>query len=339
MSSPSSILVRVPNWLGDCVMALPVFAALREAHPIAHRIAACRSHLCACFTASPDVDEVVPAPPRRDWRSLLALGEEEKRLRERHIEIGLLLTNSFATALWMWRIGISRRIGYARDGRSVFLTDPIPPTPTLLVAHQSDYYLHLTTYLGADPRSRMPQLFVPEEGRRSAQKVLEERNIQGDYAVLAPVSAYGEVKDWPPRRYAEVAQALAKEMPVVLTGMTAHWEICEAIRGTSRNILNLAGAVDLAGFFGLVEGAKIFLGGDSGGAHVAAALGIPTVVIFGITEPSRTRPLGPRVRLVGRGGMATPNLKDPTVRQAARMALESISVAEVLTALHEIAID
>ncbi len=332
---PVSMLVRAPNWLGDCVMALPTFAALREALPRTRIVAAVRAHLRACYDACADIDEVAVVPPAaRGAGGLVSLWRAGAALRSRRFDAGLLLTNSFSSALWLWRTGTRRRIGYARDGRRLLLTEPVAARPALLAAHQADYYLHLAARFGADPRPRQPRLVLAETDREEARQALRARNVGAAYLLIAPFSAYGEVKDWPAERYAAVAERAVREwdLDVVVAGTPAQREAGGTICVHPR-IHNLAGATGLGGFCGLIDTARLFLGGDSGGAHVAAALDKPTVVVFGITEPSRTRALGRRVVNVGRGGAVTPNLNDPAVRKAAREALAAVSPDEVFATL------
>lgn len=337
-AAPQTVLVRAPNWLGDCVMALPALKRLREAFPSATILVACRKHLADCFSASPDVDEVVLCPASGGLKTLLALWREGGALRHRHIDAGILLTNSFSSGLWLWRTGARRRIGFARDGRGMFLTEGVTPTPELLAAHQADYYLHLGGVLGAKTFRDDPQLTVPQAGLREAEAARLAAGVAGDYVVMAPTSAFGPVKDWLPERYAAVAKHIhqAHGWTVLLTGTPRDADVCEMMaKIAGGGVISMAGKTGMAGFLGLVAGSCGFVGGDSGGAHVAAALGKPTVAIFGITEPSRTRALGKAVVNVGRGGMTTPDLHDPAVRTAAREALEAITADEVTAAFNQ----
>jgi len=339
-TTPKTILVRAPNWLGDCVMALPVFRRLREAFPSATIIAACRAHLADCFSASPDIDEVVLCPSSGGVKTLLNLWQAGGALRGRNIDAGILLTNSFSSGLWLWRTGAKARIGFSRDGRGMFLTHRVFPTREILAAHQADYYLRLLSELNAPTTLDDPVLVVPESGRAEAASVTKGLGLPAGTKLIAmaPVSAYGPVKDWLPERYGEVAKRLYETggWVTLVTGIAKDRERCEAICAVAGNgARNVAGMTGMSGFLGLMDAADAFVGGDSGGSHVAAALGKPTVAIFGITEPSRTHALGRFVKNVGRGGMVTPDLKDPLVRQQAQEALASVSVDDVCAAFGE----
>ncbi len=335
------IIVRTPNWLGDCIMALPVFRELKKAYPSAHIAAACRSNLQDCFCASPDIDEVITVPPsgggiegfKKLYQSALALREEE-------FNAGVLLTNSFSSALWLWLTKINKRIGFARDLRSLLLNCPFKVTEDIAAAHQGQYYLQLLNCFGVEANMSNPVLFVPEKGQQEAQAALQSLGIpeSGKYAVIAPFSAYGPVKDWPKEYYADIAAMITKKtgMQVLITGTPAQKAECQSIAEGIDGVFPAAGLTGLSGFLGLLKNADLFVGGDSGGAHSAAALNIPTVSIFGITEPSRTRALGEKVAIIGKGGMQTPNLRDPKVARMAREALESIAPEEVFLAAMEL---
>lgn len=325
------ILVRTPNWLGDCVMSLPVFSEIRRAFPSAHVIAACREHLADCFRASPDINDVFIVPDSS--AGITDIYKSAKTLRESNINVGILLTNSFGTALWLRLGGVKKRIGFARDLRGLLLNCAFRPTPEILAAHQTEYYLYLLKGIGIDATLSNPRLHATATGDEEADGVLRNFGLErGEYVTIAPFSAYGEVKDWPAQNYAQVAQELAIHTgkAVLILGTKKQYDRCAAIAGDNPQVLNAAGLTGLAGFISLIGGSRLFVGGDSGGAHVAAALGVPTVSIFGITEPSRTRALGDKVEVVGEGGMVTPDLKNPAVAAQARAALARITPEHIL---------
>lgn len=325
-------------------MALPALSALRSAYPAGRLAVACRPQLSACFSADPAVSEVIPCPASGGLKSLPQLWRDGGTLRARGFDSGVLLTNSFSTALWLWRAAPPLRLGYDRDGRGLLLTDAVPVTDGLAAAHMTDYYLHLAARLGANPgpgvpppgagtEPVLPKLHVPKEGHTEAEALLQALKLPGRFALFSPASAYGPVKDWPEERYAETARRLYEDAGLVslISGSAAQEGICARIAALAGDAAaNVASRTSLAGLMALAARAALFLGGDSGGAHVAAAVGTPTAVIFGITEPSRTRQLGPQVKLLGAGGEFTPDLDNPATRERARAALAAVTVNDVL---------
>lgn len=313
-------------------MSLPVFEEIRKAFPSAHIIAATRANVADVFRACSAVNEIVVTPST--GTSFIDTYKDARKLRDRRISFGILLTNSFATALWMKFAGVKKRIGFSRDLRGILLSCPFKASPEILAAHQAEYFLYLLKGIGIDVGlNTLPVLRPSGEQKQEARALLKNIEVINPYAVIAPFSAFGEVKDWPVEHYRQTAEGLVNEfnLDVLITGTQAQANQCEGICGTNPRLHNVAGRTSLGGLFGLLDDASIFVGGDSGGAHLAAALGKPTVSIFGITEPSRTRALGPHVTIVGNGGLTTPNLRDPVVAAAARAALLAIPPEQILT--------
>ncbi len=267
-------------------------------------------------------------------------------------DAGLLLTNSFSTALWLRLVGAKKRFGYDTDARRFLLTHPVPCGGVEKSWHFTRYYLWLAKFmesalaesgslrrrpLGTFEQSLTPRLTVDGESREKARRLLALKGIVGGCAVLAPASAYGPVKDWPPSHYRELIKGINREfsLPVVVTGAAGQRAVCESIAADQKSAVSVAGETDMAEFAGIIAESAVFVGGDSGGAHVAGALGIPTVVVFGITNPSRTRPQGERVTLIGAGEDRDVKLDTPEAREAARAALSAILPERVLDAVRK----
>ena len=350
------VLVRMPNWLGDCIMALPALRYLRESFSRTEIIVACRRSLSGFMTGQMGVDRVVLAPESGIARLApsLLLGASGLSLARMPggIDLGVLYTNSMSTAAWVWRMGVRNRIGYNLDRRWFFLTNPIRCDQRIYALHFIDYYLELskrTVDLAASwleprfiPRNvrvtedfLYPQLAVDSRSRNRASSLVAVADVEGHYAVFAPVSAYGAVKDWPVEYYRNLAVSIIErfDLDVVLTGAASQRMECTAIAGDNARIHNLAGQTDLGSFLGVIEKADLFVGGDSGGAHAAAALDIPTLVIFGITNPARTSPAGRKVTLLGRGCRQEVKLSTPEARARAAEALRSITVEDAMQAI------
>ena len=330
------IIVRTPNWLGDCIMSLPVFAKLKKKYPKTEIVAACRDNVKDVFIASSDITRVVSAPVKKC--SYKDYFESIKNLRKEKFDIGILLTNSIGTAAWFFLGGVKKRIGFARDYRSFLLTEAIEPSREILAVHQAVYYLYTLKSLGINAELSNPQLMIKEEGIKEAEKVISNMGLSAKkYIVIAPMSAYGGVKDWGNQNYGRVAEMITKlGLDVLITGTGTQYEAIEKISVYNDKIHNMAGKVSLAGFMGILRKCAVYLGGDSGGAHTAAALDVPTISIFGITEPSRTRALGRRVVIMGDGGMVTPNLRNPEVVAAARAALDVITPEVIFTEIEKL---
>ncbi len=357
MEKPLTILVRMPNWLGDCVMAMPALRHICETLPQAKIYLSGRRQFGGLFMSQPGVSGFVEAPGSGLGNLVKGLAGAKRRVRgagvPMPVDFGLLFTNSLSTALWMWRSGAQRRVGYSLDSRRLFLTDPVPCGGVEKSRHFINYYLWLAQTLesalsegGETPCRQVapladyhyPSICVSDAGRNEAARIAHSLGCAGRYAVIAPASAYGPVKDWPVENYRALVKTLNHEfgLSVLVTGAAAQKDVCQAIADDQKAAYNTAGLTSLDGFLGMLADARAFIGGDSGGAHVAAALSIPTIVIFGITNPSRTRPTGRRVASLGEGAEKDIKLNTPRARAAAKHALASIrpeQVAKKLAAL------
>ncbi|MCC8109059.1 MAG: hypothetical protein LIQ30_08460 [Planctomycetes bacterium] len=354
MAKQITLLVRMPNWLGDCVMAMPALRHLSDVLPEARLYLAGRENFRTFLSAQPGVAGFVPAPEKGFGNILRGISETARLVRdagiESDIDVGLLLTNSLSTAAWMWRTGARHRIGYDLDCRRFFLTRPVPFGGVEQTWHCIRSYLWLakiaetvTARENDGPSAKevkplgeylLPSVRVGDATLAEAAALRKTAGIGDRYAVIAPASAYGAVKDWPPDHYRDLVVQLQREFdcPVIVSGGGSQYDTAERIASGLAGVHNLAGRTSLDCFIGLLAGACLFVGGDSGGAHVAAALGLPTVVIFGITNPSRTRPTGRRVVTIGNGEDRDVKLSTPEAREAAKRVLQAIRPDAVLDA-------
>jgi heptosyltransferase-2 len=228
-------------------------------------------------------------------------------LRGGRFEVALLLTNSFDSAWVAWRARIPERIGYARDGRGPFLTKAIPtPRPGEIAAHESHFYLELLRRAGWIEHVSLPErieLRSSEAARRHARETLENAGARRDCPRIAfgPGASYGSAKCWLPERFAELADRLieAFSADVILFGTAAERNLLDAISSTMRHRpVNLAGRTSIGELPAYFSECHLFVGNDSGAMHVAAAVGLPVVAIFGSTDAEGTAPVTPRLSVV-----------------------------------------
>ena len=298
------VLVRTPNWLGDIVMALPVFAALR-AHFAGDVLAAGVPRAFApLLSAVPAVDQVVPLQDgRRGWR---ALDAEAGELRRGGFDVAVLLPNSFGAAWVARRAGIRERWGFAAQWRRPLLTRAVPrPGRRTAPLHRVAYYQALVRGLDIDPVAPEPRLVAPPHMRARARSLLDAAGCSQDRPIvgIAPGAAYGHAKRWLPSRYGRLADRLSRELgaSVVLLGSAHDRDAGHAIEsslaagaraGSHPGVVNLVGRTDLSQLVGVVASCGVFVSGDSGTMHLAAALGVPVTAIFGPTDERLTGPVG-----------------------------------------------
>jgi heptosyltransferase-2 len=299
------VLVRTPNWLGDIVMALPVFSALR-AHFVGDVLVAGVPRVFApLLSLVPAVDEVVPLDREGRW-GWRALGAEARALRRGGFDLAVLLPNSFGSAWAARRAGIRERWGFSAQWRRGLLTRAVPrPARRSSPLHRVAYYQELVRGLEIDSVGLEPRLAASPGMITRARALLDSAGCdQGRPIVgVAPGAAYGHARRWLPDRYGRVVARVCRELgaSVVLLG-SAHdrdagravdSSLAEASRaGSNPGVVNLIGRTDLTQLIGVVASCRVFVASDSGAMHLAAALGVPVTAIIGPTDERVTGPIG-----------------------------------------------
>jgi lipopolysaccharide heptosyltransferase II len=292
------ILIRATNWVGDAIMALPALRAVRMRFPEAEITILARPYVAFIYKNQQVCDNMMFVDYKRDIVS---------EIRAQKFDVALLLQNAFEAAWFAWRAGIPERIGYSRDGRSLLLTKAVPvPKPGEIPPHEQYYYLELLRragWLDSLPNESFIMLDVPEENRQRAATFLLSNGVKADSLRIAigAGASYGSAKCWPPDRFAELANRLQAHsgVDVILFGTRAEAPVSSAIAaGMHRAPIDLAGKTAIDDLPALLSQCQLFVGNDSGAMHVAAAVGLPVVAVFGPTDPFGTAPVTPRCSIV-----------------------------------------
>jgi len=285
------IVVRMPNWIGDALFALPALESLKAAHPEAEIWLAGNAWIKALI-AGEDAEKIIIMPDLRKWKAVRAAA---RTLKARRFDIGLLLTNSFSSALLFSAAGIPQRWGYRGDGRGWLLTKSRPKKAEDPPSHMVYYYLRLLEELGMKTLPPEIRLSVSAEDRERARKRLAGfgADLKKPLVVLNPGAAYGPAKRWPASRFAELSRLLqdGKGAQLALTGAPEDAPAAEEISAAlSKKPLNLAGRTTLEELLGVISQAAVFVTNDTGPMHIANALRVPVVALFGPTDPRATAP-------------------------------------------------
>ncbi len=285
---PSRLIVRLPNWLGDTVMAVPALRALRAGWADAEVLLA---GPWAQVLAGQGLAETLVDYPRT-WRGRLTTADTVRAFRG---GVALLLPNSIEAAIGALYWGARRRVGFAVGGRAMLLTDRVPPPPAH--THQVDAYLRLVEHLGLEVRSRIPWLApaAPEgEARARARRLLADAAPAGVPRVGVHLGAeYGSAKVWPLRRVVEGCRALAAAgLAPVLLGARRDAAASEAVVSATA-AASLVGRDEPSLLPALLSELDALVAGDTGVSHLASALGTPVVALFGPTDPGASAPRGP----------------------------------------------
>jgi heptosyltransferase II len=301
------ILVRATNWVGDAIMALPALRAVRERFPEAEIGIVGRPYVTDIYRDQGICDRLIAYDPNGLHKGFSGRERLAAELRAQKFDVALLLQNAFDAAWLAWRANIPERIGYARDARSFLLTKAVPvPRHGEIPAHEKFYYLELVRragWLDSVQDESFIVLSVPEEKRRSADEFLCNSSArQGALRIAIGAGAsYGSAKCWPPSRFAEVANRLQSEADadVILFGTAAEAGVSTAISAEMRRPpIDLTGKTAIADFPALLSQCHLFIGNDSGAMHVAAAVGLPVIAVFGPSDPEGTAPVTPRCSIV-----------------------------------------
>lgn len=301
------ILVRATNWLGDAVMSIPALRAIRRTRPDAHIAILARPWVADLYQGQGLADEIIPFENAGRHRGIAGAERLAAELRAQKFDVALLLQNAFLAAWIAARAGIPERIGYAREARSWMLTRPIAvPGAGEIPAHETYYYLELLRragWLDQMPSVEPVRLKLSEPACDAAEANLRQQLVRPESfrVALAPGAAFGTAKCWPAERYATLADRLIAEFDadVILFGSPTERAVAERVAAKmQRRPIVLAGQTSVGDLPALLAACHLFIGNDSGAMHVAAAVGLPVVAVFGPTDPHGTSPRAPRMTLV-----------------------------------------
>lgn len=313
-------LLRATNWVGDVVLSLPALRALRESFPKDRLAVLARPWVAELYRLREEVDEVIVEERSGAHAGRLGRTRLVAELAGRKFDRVVLLPTSFGTALAAFRAGIPERVGWRGELRSPLLTRALSPRVRPPGEHEVWKHLRLVEAAGAR-RPEFPDTSWPagRAERDAASRILGKAGL-GKHAFLAAhVASFAHAaKRWETARFAALFSRLAAErdLRIVLLGSAAEGGQNAAVAAAvpDGKGIDLSGRTTLPEALGVLSMARVFAGNDSGLAHLAAAAGTPTVVVFGPTDPDATRPWDgprgdgkpPRVTVVRRAPLCAP---------------------------------
>ncbi len=306
------IAVRVPNWIGDAVLCLPALSALKAANPGAEVWVVAREWVKDLFVSGTPADGVIVLAGDS---SLAGIRAAARKLKAERFDAGLLLTNSFGSALAFALARIPERWGYRRDGRGLLLTKGVRLDEAAAPVHQAEYYLRLVRALEFKTPSASVHIALSAAEKAAGRALLKAAGLKADkrkpIVLINPGASYGPAKRWPVDRFARLASLLQEKRSaqVVITGAPQEADIAREMASLmKRKPIVLTGKTALRSFLGVLSQARLFITNDSGPMHMANALGVPVIGIFGPTEPDATRPYQPPFRVIWKGAACWPCL-------------------------------
>lgn len=293
---PSNILVRLPNWLGDAVMATPILADLRSRYPKASITVMCQTNVSSLIACDPNINEIFAYKRPSGWIHRRHHLEIIESLKKGNYDLGILLTNSFSSAWWFWRGGVKNRLGFASFLRSIFLNKAVPFPKEKEIQHLVLTYKALLKPLGIPLSQTPPKLYLTENEIEDARLTLKKYGMTYGKDIIIginPGAAYGTAKCWLPDRFIEITKKIL-ELPhtyVIYFGDAAASPLIKTLAEPfSERVINMAAKTSLRELMALIHCCSAFLTNDSGPMHIAAALKTPLLALFGSTSEIKTGP-------------------------------------------------
>ncbi|MBD3297720.1 MAG: lipopolysaccharide heptosyltransferase II [candidate division Zixibacteria bacterium] len=292
----NAILVRSPNWVGDAVMALPFFDALRRAAPDATISCLCPAGIAPLYRDVPTIDRVLILDELYGPRGRKSVLYNGRRMRPGMFRTAFILPTSFGSALMMWHAWIPERIGYSSEGRRLLLSKAKPYKKDGKRPHRVEGYLELLRLQYPDADINPVFYYTPGENAQiRATETLEDYSLEDSKTILAMAPAAAQAnKMWMQGRFAEIARRWCETTGghVMLLGSPGDRQLCDQVLMLSKcdDVVNLAGESDLPTAGELVRRSAAFVGNDSGLAHLAAAVKANAVVLSGPGDPEEVGP-------------------------------------------------
>jgi heptosyltransferase-2 len=294
--------VILPNWVGDLVMATPLLRALRQQHPTAEIVGVCRKFLTPLLAGTPFIDRYHPwEHSGRGWFGRTA--QLVRTLRSEQLDATFVLRNSPYAAGVAYFGGARETIGYSRRGSGLFLTKRLQPpreNGKLTPISGVDYYLQLAAAWGCDIESKQLELATLPADEQAADEQWQRLHLPAgrDVILLNTGGAFGSTKHWPQAESVQLSRRIAEELGhtvVVLCGPNERKEATAIATQAAHPLVKSVAAEDVS--FGvtkaLVRRARMLVTTDSGPRHIAAALGTPTITLFGPIDPRWSRNVQP----------------------------------------------
>lgn len=300
------IVVRGANWIGDAVMTIPALQLVRAKFPDAVISLLTRSWAEGIFRDAEFIDEIIGIE-KSDSR-IAGVLDQARMVRSNKFDLAVLFPNSFESALVAKLSGIPARIGYATEKRSFLLTHAVAVPEWKNERHESNYYLNLVekiegSTIKATSEGFAALLRVSDERKDSARLFLKEQGVDDTHPIVAigAGSTNSLAKRWPAENFAKLSDLFDRELhaEIVLLGSAEESSVAAEVAKTKgARPIDLTGRTDLAEATAILSVADLFISNDMGLAHIAAAVGTPTIVIFGPTNETTTRPLGDNVKVI-----------------------------------------
>ena len=290
------ILIRANNWIGDVVMIAPAVRAIRERYPGARMAIVAKPWVLETLAGNPCYDELIEYDPGGKHAGLAGRARLARAIRSGGtVDLAVLFQKAFDAAVLALLAGARARVGYATDARGPLLTHPLPPPPATM--HHAEAFLGLARALGCRVEDARPFFHIDAEARQRARALVASQALSGSGPWVAlHVGASKPPRAWHAERFGDLARRLRRRLDarlIILVGPDEEALLREVTQGLARDSFLACGTTGgLRHSAAVIEQCTLFVGNDSGPMHIAAALGVPTIGIFGPGLPRNTAPIG-----------------------------------------------
>lgn len=290
------ILIVEVNWLGDVLFSTAAIKAIKDKYPESFLACMVVGRCSQILEDNPSVDEVIVFDEKSSHKSLFSKVKFIVSLRKENFDTVFLFHRSFTRVAVCYLAGIKRRIGYYRKKTGFLLTDKFEIPDNSL--HRAEYFINLINKTGIESKDKRYEFFINSKAVDRVVDLLAKFGItrEDNYIVINPGGNWNP-KRWPVEYYAQLADRISQSpgMKIVVSGAKKDISLSQRINSKMKNeAIILAGETNLKELGALLKGARVVISADSGPMHLAAALGVPVVAIFGPTSPQITGPYNPQ---------------------------------------------
>ncbi len=296
-----NIIVRSPNWIGDCIMCLPALRALKYSFPDSNIFLVTKNYLKDIFLNINEIENIITIPNRLNLKNICLVS---KKLKKFKFDFGVLFTNSFNSALLFRVSGIKKLFGYRKDFRGFLVYKGVKYPENS--KHHTFFYIDLIKKISEKKigENYSDALVINQDEQAKVKLLLVNHgiNLSKPMIGVSPSAAYGSAKEWLPERFKELIIRINRKRPsnqILFFGSEKeNFKISKVLAGIRSNVFNLAGKLSLRESIVSISLCSFFLSNDSGLMHIASSLQVPLIAIFGPTIPVKTAPLNKKAKIL-----------------------------------------
>ena len=293
-SSDKILVTQTGGWIGDMILLTPALRALKRAYPRSHLTLLIRPLVAALMESCPYVDEVIIDTKGNGVDRARGFLQLVRRVRRGRFDLAVVVhPTSFRNALIPFLAGIPLRVGSNVGGRGILLSKSCTDDTTL---HEVNRYLRVLQLINIDDPAAGLEFWHTDADLRAVHQLLGSCNVVPEDRIIGiNLGTTWGTKSWALDRFADVIAGIQNrfEGAIVLTGSSSEVGLGKALQGLIKTeVINLIGKTTILQLGALIEQCNLYLTCDSGPMHIAAAVGTPTIALFGPTNPQRHRPYG-----------------------------------------------